>query len=512
MTEEKSSISNNISSASTINQLQNKVRVQAKRLCEQQEYISVLEHRLSLLNPNNKQMNNINNKNEFPNSECELYNLYNTLQKENQKIIKEKQNLMSQMQKEVINNDEQRNYIEILKQAIESSLIKNGLKIQIDNIKQKYYPNVPKDEYATVILDLSNIKTNNINLEKEKKILNKEIEISHKEIKEMKKLIDDNQKENIQLKDKIKIFENIEEKLRLTNNELIKKNKELEVLSQKNQQCLEEIRELKNKTNRVTQIEQENFETNKKFCDLQIQYEQLITELNRLSNIESNAISLSKENNEIYHINQNLINENNYLTQENSVIKNDLNKLEKSEEDNIKLNKEISNLRENLNLLQNEKNKNENIYLNKVQILIQEKNALESLLCKVESKHEIGINEIKNENDLYRSDNKKLYNKNKQLNQSNMKCTNENIFYTNLIYRLMKYHVNSINTKNIISQMLDLNQKLIQLQLEAHNYEKTFKENIDTQNKNNYDYIQHQIKDLNNKLQSLDNQLKNMEV
>ena len=43
--------------------------------------------------------------------------------------------MMETIKKEMVTNDEQRNYIEILKQAIESSLIKTGLKTKIDLLK-----------------------------------------------------------------------------------------------------------------------------------------------------------------------------------------------------------------------------------------------------------------------------------------------------------------------------------------------------------------------------------------
>ena len=61
----------------------------------------------------------------------------------------------------MVTNDEQRNYIEILKQTIESSLIKTGLKSKIELIKKKYYSNLPEDDFATVILDIGEMKEKN---------------------------------------------------------------------------------------------------------------------------------------------------------------------------------------------------------------------------------------------------------------------------------------------------------------------------------------------------------------
>ena len=64
---------------------------------------------------------------------CEkLYEGYSKLYEAFNKISNDKQVAIVSLQNEILINDQQRNYIEILKQALESNLIKNGIKSQIE--------------------------------------------------------------------------------------------------------------------------------------------------------------------------------------------------------------------------------------------------------------------------------------------------------------------------------------------------------------------------------------------
>ena len=204
--------------------LQKKIREQAKRLCSLQEYINLLENRIKQYNPNENfpltknKMNNVqsysdindkyntlqkkynslyetyalNNKSlnnyqsndseidiNFPDvndiSPEELFSYYSQIQIQYKKLLQEKNKLVNQLKKEMVTNDEQRNYIEILKQTIESSLIKTGLKSKIELIKKKYYPNLPEEDFATVILDIGQMKEKNDELTKLKEENEKQI-------------------------------------------------------------------------------------------------------------------------------------------------------------------------------------------------------------------------------------------------------------------------------------------------------------------------------------------------
>jgi hypothetical protein len=76
----------------------------------------------------------------FPSSERipneKLREAYTKLAFSHKDLLNEKESLFKTLREETIINEEQRNYIEILKQTIESSLLKNGLYNYIQN--QKY--------------------------------------------------------------------------------------------------------------------------------------------------------------------------------------------------------------------------------------------------------------------------------------------------------------------------------------------------------------------------------------
>ena len=224
--------------------LQKKIREQAKRLMNLQEYISLLENRILQYNPNESlplkkesiqnniyhpiteinekylelqkkynelyestmqiTTNNNNNNNKMFNTSFsyidipsknyenilyqkypninnidqpeKIFEYYQNLQNDYISQLKDKDILINQLKKETINNDELRNYIEILKQGLDSSLIKNGLKAKIDMLKKQYYSNLPDDDYATVLLDIDNMKSTNEKLIKEKEKNNKQNE------------------------------------------------------------------------------------------------------------------------------------------------------------------------------------------------------------------------------------------------------------------------------------------------------------------------------------------------
>ena len=103
--ESKATNRKKISQSTQISSMQKKIKEQAKRLYSMQEYISVLESKLKLNNNKEEQ-----NTTEYIN-----------------RLKSEKEEILSQLKQEIITNDEQRNYIEILKQALESSIARHGL-------------------------------------------------------------------------------------------------------------------------------------------------------------------------------------------------------------------------------------------------------------------------------------------------------------------------------------------------------------------------------------------------
>ena len=138
---------------SQISSLQNKIKEQNKHITSMQEYINILENKLKIKTENNNEPYQIEENPE------ELIN----------KLKQEKEEILSQLKQEIILNDEQRNYIEILKQALESNIAKHGLTEKINFLKKKYYSEKNTEgDIANVILDISKLKENNDILIKEK--------------------------------------------------------------------------------------------------------------------------------------------------------------------------------------------------------------------------------------------------------------------------------------------------------------------------------------------------------
>ena len=65
---------------------------------------------------------------------------YSTLNKENSSLYNEKETLLAALKDEQIQSEKQKNYIEMLQQTIESSLIKHGLVEAFEKEKNKNYP------------------------------------------------------------------------------------------------------------------------------------------------------------------------------------------------------------------------------------------------------------------------------------------------------------------------------------------------------------------------------------
>ena len=215
-------------------------------------------------------------------------------------------------------------------------------------------------------------------------------------------------------------------------------------------------------------------------------------------------IILLRENNEIKKINQSLSEENFSIQQKLQEIENYLRELEGIDKDNISLKKQLQNLNDNLLILNNEKTKNENYYLDQLKALTQEKNSLENMISK---QKEFNDESAKNQINSYRNDNKKLYDYNKKLSEDNQKFMLEHKFFTQLIFRMLKFHIPNLNAKNIICEMLNLNEKNIEINVEIQKMEKGL-EKIVSRSDVNYDEktkIENVIKDLKNQLNIVGN-------
>lgn len=130
-----------------------------------------------------------------------------------EKLTEEKNSLMESLKSEMICNEEQRNYIQILKETIESNLYKSGLANLIQSSKQ--YKSYDNDSLADFFIDFNRNKSESEKYRRELNLANNVINDNKQEIKSIKKDLEDLSAENILLKQKI-------EKEKETNNEIIK--------------------------------------------------------------------------------------------------------------------------------------------------------------------------------------------------------------------------------------------------------------------------------------------------
>ena len=411
--------------------LQKKIREQAKRLCSLQEYINLLENRIKQYNPNENfpltknKMNNVqsysdindkyntlqkkynslyetyalNNKSlnnyqsndseidiNFPDvndiSPEELFSYYSQIQIQYKKLLQEKNKLVNQLKKEMVTNDEQRNYIEILKQTIESSLIKTGLKSKIELIKKKYYPNLPEEDFATVILDIGQMKEKNDELtklkeENEKQIITMNAQLQH--LEETKDSFNNLKEEHEKLKeDKLKLDE---EFMKLTTDFQVKEN-ELVIEKQRNNELEKHNQMLLTDVQQIPKLQKDNCYLSQTVTDLNNKVNKLSYDNNYLKDYQEQYENITRENLNIKQINHGLTQDNNFYLQQNDNLKNILQNLQCVEVDNDKLRCELQNINDRYLLLNNEKIKNENYYLCQIQSLQNEKNVLENMLMK----------------------------------------------------------------------------------------------------------------------------------
>lgn len=427
-----------------------------------------------------------NNQNVNPKSDKEIINELKNQQKEDKKQIellkktvnnllpskKRKSNQMNNNIEQFTNVDQ---VIQIKQLQEENQKFKNeiiNLQSQIKsfqiNLTQITDINKEKDEEVKYLSQqLEKLK----NVEKE----NFELQNQIKSVSEYTQMIKDLSLENESLKD---LFN----KAKIENSEYQPKIEKLEkqVLELRNLKYDDKLLEYeKIIENDNRKIEQQNFEI-----------EKLVNEVNNLKtnneNLQLNSNIQMKETDELKAIIDNL--RSNIKTQEKSIeilekekaqfiLENtNLNsKFEKIENENSndkdnlkKYNDEIKNLNDKINLLQNEKNNNEIIFLNQIQILTKERNTLETQLNKylveknskipsgkyedIENKYDIALSQIKS----YRNDNKKLFDLSKLQKEEILKIHQEIEYYQDIIQRIIKYHVSNDDIKNIIYSLIDI--------------------------------------------------------
>ena len=554
----KSNINNNTHKqliGPDVTQLQEKIRTQAKRLCNFQEYISLCEKRLlqynpqeqlpitkdllslskanmsindkylkqkyndlqkkynalyesvsssnktkySLYNNSNSGIPNCDNINALESPEIatqqytQVYNKYNALEKE-------KQTLLSQLNSQIITNDQQRNYIEILKQAIESSLVKSGLKPKLDILKSKYYSEYPNDEYARIVLDISNIKDTNNELTLQNKLLSEKLSTVQNELNTLKQKHNNLEQAHKELNEKYVSVSHhktkIEDEYVDIKSNYEKQTFDLNKLTNKNISLQHELAELNalnsNLKNEIQLLQDNHKELKRSLNDLHVKHATITYELSKTKEFQSQYASLSRENTDMKMLNENLSKDVHYYQDKLAMFKQMSEEYEMFKVQNEELKQKLRNATNQNAVLQNEKSKNENYYLAKIQSLTQQKNTLENILYK---------KELQNYEQPYSNRN----NCDGILANDNEYIKNENTFLNNTLKHIIQHHIINNNTKRILTELIELKRKYISLTTQIH---KAHSNN----NNNNNDILTSDIHDIKTNITTLELQLKQYEI
>ena len=521
-----------------------------------------------------------------------LFEGYSKLYEAFNKISNDKEVAIVSLQNEILINDQQRNYIEILKQTLESNLVKNGIKSQIDlynKIQKKiksedcinnldsmcdYYEELfnvvglnqkIEDLYKqnnTLELENNKLKSdiNDINSKNEvfREQINNSLKSGIKELDQAKYKIKDleqqkkeliNENKNLQeYIDKIKIqldnykglgFENNNNEINLeefmnkfiivqdecrglknnlnqiqNNNELLyKKNQEqkeeIDILRQENESLINEINNLKSEFNKSKQNQFLSFSNNNNEESIP---KNSLNSMSMKVNIPTfegqNNFNVNNTNEEInsnnifnelkVNIHNCLINSNEFIqycfskykeneSMEEEFQKNEIwNNLINSLSNLSKLFQMCYNLLNNMpndqnninNFITNKKNKNNShSSLKKTNDNTPQEDIMQNASFKMTDSNDGNNIDIKRNQELlfelekYKEDNRLIYQNYKKLENENIELffvNKENKFYYKLITRILQYHINNSDVKNIINKLVLLNGKAISLDIEKN--------------------------------------------
>ena len=193
------------------------------------------------------------------------------------KLIQENENLSKQLKKEVLKNEEQKNYIKILKETLESKLFKTGISEIIESSKEyQQFQEYNKDEGKTIgdfLIDFITFKEETTDRSKQD-IINNEMNIQAKKIYDLElKNIDNN---------------NLINKLTNDINLLKEKNREMNDIN------LEQKSQNTKLVNLFRKEKEEKNELNIKLINLQEQFN-ILSQNDKFKNERFNIISIRKK-------------------------------------------------------------------------------------------------------------------------------------------------------------------------------------------------------------------------
>ena len=476
-----------------IQNMQKKIREQAKRLCSMQEYINTLEATLKDNQSINSQKYNHKSYDDLSRKYSDLQQKYNTLfissqihsstnsvSKEDFKLNKdevisklkdENSNLELKLQKEINKNKEQKRKIQYLKQNLETDIVKNGLRGCLNYLSEKLIYNEKEGEeaYLDILIEINKIKEENQRLIEEKKKNLEKMENFEKLDGNLQKNIDIINKLNNENNNLYSQNEIIQKELEVIKNNLNQSEKQLYELKEQNFLIIRENDDLRREKDELIVIKRENNNLMNTINDLEIKINQLVSDNKSLSDYKLGYDLVLKENNEIKRINQELIYDNSLFEQDVIYLKTNLDKLMDVGKNNEMLKNELEELKNMLNNLKNRKLVN-NVF-EKISELEQKNKDLETLLNEKKeinkANHQKYLNDMIN-NYSYSDKKENNFNKNtNKINKENNKYILANKYYADLLLRVLKYHIkDDINIKNILFQLLDLNHKKIALSVD----------------------------------------------
>ena len=372
------------------------------------------------------------------------------------KLIQEKENLTQALKKEIIKNEEQRNYIQVLKETIESNLFRSGFaEILASSKEYQQFQEFNKGQGKTMadfIVDFIKFKEETNKFKKDLLISNNIITDSKNEIDNLNKKVNDMERKNIQLRNNINKEQSEKEYMFLKdtqNNETINRlNNNIRLLEKENKDLKNQILQYQN-----INLENDNkmkFTFNKmdsmteslnKYKDIEVKYNNLLLKYEGLKKENEENLKLKEKFEKLY---QTIKNENNFLNDKYKNLETEFNSLGKSVD-------EVSNKYNNLNThqdeinnlksaLQDKEKENQELYkklnilssegdivnienrnnkqrikdcMSSIDRLRYEKNALEEEFSKLHEKYESIMreyNQSQNQNDLLSTNFERLKN------------------------------------------------------------------------------------------------------
>jgi hypothetical protein len=423
---------------------------------------------------------------------------------------------MKELQQEIINNDQLKAKIKQLKQIIESSNGQNNkVKNNLDYIRETYFNNI---DYSEMIIEIGKIIENNKLLIEDNEEKSYELKILNKEVQKLRNIVNNYEK----LQNEYNSFNSDRQILQNNLSELslnYQRNlNELQNLQYRNNELEKENVTLKNEIERIEFIKQENEKFSKTISELKDKNNNLIYDNSYLKDYQIEYDKLTREKIHLKEEFDELKKENQYYLNQYNKIKEYLNNHNNIEKINEELRNEIKNLTKKNEYLESEKTKNENYYKEKIKMIEKEKELLEKMLIKNQKLETIN-NSTSSKTNSITQEKYNYTNYNNFNNLNTKKYIEENEFFAKVLNRIIKYHINKIEVKNIICELLNTYEKRIfleeQVEREEREMEQSFKYDISNKQKSGFqnDKIlnKKQLNEIIQKIDLLQNMLKQYE-